>query len=68
MVGDTEYFASYENFPWFIEARITDIFNVESSHNGHLYWPSLDVDLAVESLADPEKFPRVAKARKSKKS
>jgi hypothetical protein len=25
----------------------------------HLYWPKLDVDLAVESVRHPERFPLV---------
>ena len=28
----------------------------------HLYWPELDIDLAVESIEQPERFPLVAKA------
>jgi len=34
---------------------------VDQPHPGHLYWPQLDVDLAIESLEAPEKFPLVAK-------
>ena len=29
----------------------------------HLYWPDLDIDLAVESIDHPEQFPLVSKAR-----
>jgi hypothetical protein len=29
----------------------------------HLYWPGLDVDLAVESIGHPERFPLVSKTR-----
>jgi hypothetical protein len=28
----------------------------------HLYWPDLDIDLAVESIRDPASFPLVSKA------
>jgi hypothetical protein len=28
----------------------------------HLYWPGLDVDLAVESIRHPEHFPLVSQA------
>jgi hypothetical protein len=28
----------------------------------HLYWPLLDIDLAVDSLRDPKAFPLVSKA------
>ena len=27
----------------------------------HLYWPGLDVDVAVESIRHPEKFPLISK-------
>jgi hypothetical protein len=28
----------------------------------HLYWPTLDVDLSVESLRHPERYPLVSRA------
>jgi hypothetical protein len=31
----------------------------------HLYWPDLDVDLAVESIEHPERFPLVSRAPSS---
>lgn len=62
-----EYFAPFDQFPWFRDAKIGDILNVERPYPGHLYWPTLDIDLAVASLAEPEKFPRVAKAGKRKR-
>jgi hypothetical protein len=27
----------------------------------HLYWPDLDIDLAVESIRHPEQFPLVSR-------
>jgi hypothetical protein len=27
----------------------------------HLYWPELDVDLSVESIEHPERFPLIAR-------
>ena len=36
---------------------------VESPSPHHLYWPDLDVDLAVESLAHPERYPLVSQAQ-----
>jgi hypothetical protein len=29
----------------------------------HLYWPDLDVDVAVESIEHPERFPLVSRVR-----
>jgi hypothetical protein len=33
----------------------------------HLYWPDLDVDLAVESLDHPERFPLVSRKAPGKR-
>ena len=52
-----EYFLSYEKFPWFKEAKISDIQTVKLQHRSSLHWPALDVDLAIESLSAPEKYP-----------
>jgi len=56
-VKGTEHFLSYEDHPWFREAKVRDILNVELLHEQHLHWPSLDVDLSVASLEDPGAFP-----------
>jgi hypothetical protein len=55
-----EFFLPFESFPWFKEAPISAILNVELPTPQHLYWPDLDIDLAVESIAHPERFPLVA--------
>ena len=62
-LGSREAFLPFEQFPWFRGAVIEDLLNVEMPHPGHLYWPSLDVDLAVESVDHPERFPLVSQAR-----
>ena len=58
-VKGKEYFLSYSNYPWFKKAKVSEIYNVKLVNNLHLYWPSLDVDLEVSSLANPEKYPLV---------
>ena len=62
LVGTEELFASFEDFPWFKDASIAAISNVELPSPHHLYWPDLDIDLAVESLRRPESFPLVSGA------
>jgi hypothetical protein len=54
---DKELFMSYEDFPWFKEAPIGKVLNVEEPTPGHFYWPELDVDLGIESIEHPERFP-----------
>lgn len=52
-----ELFLSYDDFPWFRDAPIGKILNVEQQTDGHFYWPDLDIDLGIESIEHPEKFP-----------
>jgi Protein of unknown function (DUF2442) len=61
LTGDRELFMSYEDFPWFKDAPVKKILNVEEPTPGHFYWPDLDVDLTVEILLHPERFPLMAK-------
>ncbi|MEK6608108.1 MAG: DUF2442 domain-containing protein [Myxococcota bacterium] len=56
-VAGREFLLSFELFPWFKEATIRQIQRVELQHGRHLIWPELDVDLDLESLARPEKYP-----------
>jgi hypothetical protein len=49
-VGARELFVPFEQFPWFREASIRAITNVQLPSPHHLYWPDLDIDLAVESI------------------
>lgn len=58
---ERELFVAFAEFPWFRDASVADLCNVERPHANHLYWPALDVDLAVESIEQPEKYPLVAK-------
>jgi len=43
------------------DSPVSAVLNVEQPHPGHLYWPDLDVDLALESITSPEKFPLIAR-------
>jgi len=56
-----ELFMSYEDFPWFMEASIGKVLNVEEPTPGHFYWPELDIDLGLESIEHPKRFPLKAK-------
>jgi hypothetical protein len=54
---DREYFISFETHPWFRNATIAQLTNVQLLHGHHLHWPDLDVDLEMDSLAHPERYP-----------
>ena len=59
-VNDAEHFLPYDEFPWFRDAQVKQILNVELQHGVHLHWPDLDVDLSVRSLENPDQYPMVA--------
>ena len=66
LVGEREYFLALTHFPWFRNATLQQLFAVELSHDSHLYWPELDVDLDLERIEHPEKFPLVANGGESR--
>jgi hypothetical protein len=68
MLAERERFLPFELFPWFRKASIAEICNVELLHPHHLYWPDLDVDVAVESFDHPDRFPLLSRTRNSKGS
>ena len=55
------YFLPYSKNPWFINASVSDVFNISPVGNIGIRWEALDVDLAIESLVHPEKYPLVMK-------
>jgi len=61
MLGTEELFVPFSDFPWFRDAPIGKLTNVEWPSPHHLYWPDLDVDLAVASIRDPRQFPLVSR-------
>ena len=60
LLKEKEHFLSFDNFPWFKSASVAAIHNVELLNELHLYWPDIDIDLAVESIEHPERFPMMA--------
>jgi len=56
-VEDKEYFLPYNDYPWFKEAKVKEILNVQLLHGHNLYWPELDVDLEIDSLKNPQDYP-----------
>ena len=63
LLQGTEYFLPFEKFPWFREAKISEIMAVELYHEHHLYWPKLDVDLSTDIIQDPDKYKLVSRGR-----
>jgi hypothetical protein len=61
LTDDKEYFLSYEDFPWFKEAAKTAVLNVKEASPGHFYWPDLDVDISLNAIENPDKYPLKSK-------
>jgi len=57
-----ELFMPYGEFPWFKDQPVRAIIHVEEQAEGHFYWPEIDVDLSVQSIEHPERFPLRAKS------
>lgn len=57
LVKEKEYFLSYEEYPYFKDQTLGSIQNVQLLHGYHLYWPELDVDLEIDNLENPQKYP-----------
>lgn len=56
-----EYFLPFEQFPWFKNATVQQISEIQLWHDKHLYWPRLDVDLSFTIIEHPEKYKLIAK-------
>ena len=65
LVDDRELFLPFDAFPWFREAPVGAIHHVERPQADHFYWPDLDVDLSLECIEDPERFPLVSDPERS---
>ncbi|MEX8500132.1 DUF2442 domain-containing protein [Leptothrix ochracea] len=60
LLGDEELLLPFAQFPWFKQATVEQITDVEWPTPNHLYWPSLDVDLCVDAIRRPSDFPLVS--------
>jgi hypothetical protein len=61
LLDGRELFLPFEDFPWFKRAPVEAIIRLERPTPAHLRWPALEVDLSVESIEHPERYPLRAK-------
>lgn len=52
---------SFDDFPWFQDASIRALADIEFSHGHLLHWRTLDVDLDLDRVEHPGRYPLVAK-------
>ncbi len=61
LLGNEELVVPFTEFPWFKNATVEQISDVQRRSTDHLYWPMLDIDLSVQSIRNPNSFPLVSK-------
>jgi len=57
LAGGKEYFVNYKDYTVFENASIKDIANVVEDAEGNLHWPSLDADIELNALENPQDYP-----------
>ena len=60
-----DYFLSYNRIPWMRDAAIKDVLNIQMCGNEAVEWPNLDIDLELDSLRHPERYPLLIKRNPS---
>jgi hypothetical protein len=56
LTPEGEYFVAFENYPDFYHATVAQIYNFRYALEG-FHWPDLDIDIELDALKHPERFP-----------
>jgi hypothetical protein len=59
LVDEHEYFVPFTDYPSFIDATVAQIYNVVRLAPEQFHWPDLDIDIELEALKHPDRFPLV---------
>ncbi len=62
LTNSGEHFLPFSEFPWFRDAPIGHVLNVEEPSPDHYFWPDLDVDLSLAIIKNPGRFPLASKS------
>ena len=57
LAQEEEIFLPYEDFPWFKKGSVEAVLNVEEQSPGHYHWPDLDIDLGIDTMRHPDRYP-----------
>ncbi len=68
LVDGTEHYLPFEDFPWFRNATIGQLSEIERPSADHLHWPELDVDLTIDAIENPSHYPLVSRVRTVRES
>lgn len=61
LLGENEFFLPFNDFPWFKDARISEISDVSLLNDQHLFWEKLDIDLTLNMIQNPKDYPLISK-------
>lgn len=61
LLGENEFFLPFNDFPWFKDARISEISDVSLLNDQHLFWEKLDIDLTLNMIQNPQDYPLISK-------
>jgi len=56
-LDNQKYLLNFTEYPWFKNASGEEILNVKLLNSHHLYWESLDIDLELDSIKNPDSYP-----------
>ena len=62
LLENEELLVPFNDFPWFKQATIEQLADVQWPTPDHLHWPQLDADLSVASIRNPAEFPLISRA------
>jgi hypothetical protein len=57
VIDDREIAVRYRDFPFFRDASEADLRSITRPASEHLRWPRLDIDLELDSLEHPSRYP-----------
>lgn len=58
LTEEGEFFVPFEGYPAFRGAKVEQIFHFEADADA-FYWPELDVDIELDALKHPERYPLI---------
>lgn len=56
-VGGKEYYLSHDRYPWFRNAKVSDVLDVTYRTRIRCVGTQFDVDLEIDSIIHPERYP-----------
>jgi hypothetical protein len=67
LVNDREYFVPFADYPAFRQASVAQIYAVRQISPAQFNWPELDIDIELEALEQPDRFPLVFRRKRPAK-